>query len=150
MENAFLYIIFNFLVLQTMKRKITQRELKKIRKAIEAVPGRYPTGDTLHVAIALPHACDNETVQYAHQLIFALRKVNCNANISFILTFPRDLTSDKPYEVLPYIPVASPCIRVYAQNNIAPSSRLQRARNTLKSWWYTLWLSTNIREKSAA
>ncbi len=133
-----------------MKRKITQRELKQIRKAIEAVPGRYDTGDTLQVAIALPHACDDETLQYAHQLIFALRKVNCNATISFILTYPRDLTHDKPYEVLPYIPVASPCIRVYAQQNITGSNRIQKTRDKLKNWWYTLWLRAAATEKSAA
>jgi hypothetical protein len=133
-----------------MKQKITQRELKAIRKAIEAIPGRYDTGDTLPVAIALPHDCDNETLQYAHQLIFALRKVNCNANISFILTFPRDLTSHKPYEVLSFIPIATPCIRVYAQQRVLKTTRAKRAGSIIKNWWYALWTNAVTAEASAA
>lgn len=133
-----------------MKRRISRKELKQIRKAVEALPGRYGTGEVIPVSIALPDPCDNETRQYAHQLIVGLRTVKCEANISFILSFSRYVTSDKPYEVLREIPLATPCIRVYAQKGRKSSTRYQRLTQSVKQWWNQLRLKAVAIERAAA
>lgn len=116
-----------------MKKRISKRELKRIRRDIEALPGRYDTGQVIPVSIALPEPCDCETREYADYLIRELKKVKCNATISYILSFSRQVTSDKPYEVLPKIPIATPCIRVYPHRGHKQGNLLERIQHTIKN-----------------
>lgn len=119
--------------MKRIKNKISLRELKQIRKAIEAVLGKNEGSDVLYVSIILPHECSALTSEFAQQLIIALRKVNCNATISPLLSFSGNIVLDKPYEILSYIPIASPCIRVYEQKQSRLSGWFALAKHFIKN-----------------
>lgn len=122
-----------------MKKSFTHRELRRIRKEISRVPGRYDTGKQLYVAIALPFDGNEATTDYAYALMLALKRVDCVANINMLLSFSRDIVADKPYEVLPYISIATPCIRVYNQRKPAQSGNLAVLLNQIKHYWNNLF-----------
>jgi uncharacterized protein YejL (UPF0352 family) len=115
-----------------MKHKFSLSELKQIRKAIEAVLDKHEGNDVLYVSIILPHECSVLTSEFAQQLAVALTNVNCRATISSLLSFSGAIPSGKPYEVLRYIPIASPCIRVYEQKHYRPG-RLSLVRS-VRNW----------------
>ena len=95
------------------KERISNKQLAELRKALEAVPGRMDSGEVIHVAIALPEPCSAATRAYAEELIKRLRTVKCEASISFVLSFPASVKSDKRYEVLQGVPVGRAVVRIY-------------------------------------
>lgn len=124
-----------------MKRKISRMELKQIRKAIEVLPEVQSYSGFIQVSLALPEPCDAETRAFADTMIAGLRKVKCLATISFILSFSCYEVSEKSYEVLTKVPIATPCIRIYAQkDNKKPVNLYLRFKNVLRAVgkWFQL------------
>jgi hypothetical protein len=100
-----------------MKRKISTGDLRKIRKAVTALPevGIGKDGN-ICVMLELPSACNAATLEYAYEMVHGLSKVQISADFSITNHMATGMPAGKPYEVMQSMPFSLPVIRIYQQD----------------------------------